>query len=72
MLLDALSTRNVIASCDVVSLSDKYYVAVIDHLGELGIVGGATYDAVILYAGIKTGVDRVVTLNEKDFRKVYP
>jgi predicted nucleic acid-binding protein len=64
--------QNVIASCDVVPLSDKDYAVVIDHLGELGIVGGATYDALILYAAIKAGVDRVVTLNEKDFRKVYP
>lgn len=64
--------QNVITSCEVVSLTDKDYAAVIAHLSELGIVGGATYDALILYAGIKTDVDRVVTLNEKDFRKVYP
>jgi hypothetical protein len=38
----------------------------------LNIVGGATYDALILYAGIKVGVDLVVTLNEKDFRRIYP
>ena len=64
--------RNVLDSCDVVSLSKEDYVTIMDHLSELGIMGGVTYDALILYAGIKTDVDRVVTLNEKDFRKVYP
>lgn len=67
-----LIEQNVISSCEVVPLSVEDYAAVIAHLSELGIVGGATYDALILYAAIKTGVDRVVTLNEKDFRKVYP
>lgn len=64
--------QNVIGSCDLVPLSDEDYATVIDHLSEAGIVGGATYDALILYAAMKTDVDRVVTLNEKDFRKVYP
>jgi len=64
--------QNVINSCNVVALSDKDYATVINHLSELGIAGGAIYDALIMYAGIKTDVDRVVTLNEKDFRKVYP
>jgi len=64
--------ENVIASCKVVPLSDEDYAAVIDHLSEMSIVGGVTYDALILYAAIKSSVDRVVTLNEKDFRKVYP
>jgi len=53
-------------------LSDKDYAAVIDHLSGLGIVGGATYDALILHAALKADADQVVTLNEKDFRRVYP
>jgi predicted nucleic acid-binding protein len=67
-----LILQDVIASCSVVPLSGEDYAAVINHLSQLGIAGGATYDALILYAAIKTDVDRVVTLNEKDFRKVYP
>lgn len=63
---------NVLDVCEVVSLSDKDYTAVIDHLSEEGIVGGATYDALILRAALKARADRVVTLNEKDFRRVYP
>jgi predicted nucleic acid-binding protein len=38
----------------------------------MGIVGGATYDALILYAALKADADQVITLNERDFRRVYP
>lgn len=68
----ALIRRNVLTVFEVVSLSDADYAAVIDHLSDLGIVGGATYDALILYAALKANVDQVATLNEKDFRRVYP
>ena len=47
-------------------------VAVVEHLSDTGIVGGATYDALILYAGLKADVDCVVTSNETDFRRIYP
>jgi predicted nucleic acid-binding protein len=67
-----LIKRNVLDVCEVVFLSDKDYVAVIARLSDLGIVGGATYDALILQAAVKANVDQVVTLNEKDFRRVYP
>lgn len=63
---------HVINLCSVISLSKEDYVTIMDHLCELGITGGVTYDALILYAGKKTDVDRVVTLNEKDFRRVHP
>jgi predicted nucleic acid-binding protein len=41
-------------------------------LAEIGVTGGATYDALILRAAANADVDMVVTLNEKDFRRVYP
>ena len=44
----------------------------IERLSDLGIVGGATYDALILHAASKANVDQVVTLDERDFRKVRP
>lgn len=64
--------HNVLSIFEVMFLSDKDYAAVIDHLSGLGIVGGATYDALILHAALKADADQVVTLNEKDFRRVYP
>ena len=44
----------------------------IEHLANLGIIGGAVYDGLIMYAAAKVEVDLIVTLNEKDFRRVYP
>jgi predicted nucleic acid-binding protein len=67
-----LIKRNVLDIFEVVYLSDEDYTAVIDHLSSLGIVGGATYDALILHAALKTDVEQVVTLNEKDFRRIHP
>jgi hypothetical protein len=46
--------------------------SIIKHLSEEGITGGVTYDAVILYTAITGKADRVVTLNEGDFRRLYP
>ena len=67
-----LIQQNVVNTCEVVFLSDKDYIAVIDHLSSLGVTGGATYDALILHAAVIANVDQIVTLNEKDFRRVYP
>ena len=53
-------------------MSEQDYVAIIDHLSESGIVGGVTYDALILHAALKANVERVITLNEKDFQRIYP
>jgi len=42
------------------------------HLSESNIVGGLTYDAVILYTAFKVEIDRIVTLNKRDFVRIYP
>jgi hypothetical protein len=63
---------NILGVCEVVSLSDADYAGVISHLASLGVTGGPTYDALILHAATKVEVDRITTLNEGDFRRVYP
>jgi len=67
-----LIKSNVLDKFEIVPLSGEDYTAVIDRLADLGIIGGATYDGLILHAASKADVDQVVTLNEKDFRRVYP
>jgi len=67
-----LIKSNVLGKFEIVPLSGEDYTAVIDHLADLGIIGGATYDGLILHAASKADVDQVVTLNEKDFCRVYP
>lgn len=63
---------NVLDTCEVVTLSDADYVTLLHHLAGLGIAGGAVYDALLLHAAWKAGVDQFVTLNAHDFRRVYP
>jgi hypothetical protein len=67
-----LIRENVLETCEVVSLSQQDYGSLIQHLADVGIIGGATYDALPLHAGWKADVDQVVTLNASDFRRVYP
>ena len=57
---------------EVVPLSAGDYARVIKQLAEHGIVGGATYDALIVQAAVKAGADQILTLNERDFRRVSP
>lgn len=61
-----LIRQNVLESCEIVPLSEEDYVAVIDHLSETGIAGGATYDA------LRADADRVLTLNPRDFQRIRP
>lgn len=63
---------NVFDLCKVAPLAAEDYRTVTRHLSEEGIIGGVTYDAIILYTAIKEKADRVVTLNESDFRRIYP
>ncbi|MEW6718153.1 MAG: VapC toxin family PIN domain ribonuclease [Chloroflexota bacterium] len=67
-----LIMRNIVDRLEVVVLSERNYLEAIGHLSDLGIVGGATYDALILHSAAKADVNRAVTLNERDFRRVYP
>jgi predicted nucleic acid-binding protein len=67
-----LIQRNVLETCEVLVLAAADYVGLLNHLADLEIAGGAAYDAVLLHAAWKAGVDQVITLNADDFRRVYP
>jgi predicted nucleic acid-binding protein len=71
-IANKLIHQDVFDICEVVTLSDQDYKSVIKHLSESNIVGGVTYDAVILYTAFKVEIDRIVTLNKKDFVRIYP
>jgi len=61
VIAQQLIRSNVLDVFEVVSLSDEDYAAVVDRLSALGIIGGATYDALILQAASKANVDQIVT-----------
>jgi hypothetical protein len=67
-----LIEQEILKIFEVVALSEMDYRTVVRRLVELGIMGGATYDALATQAGAKANVDCVVTLNAKDFRRVHP
>jgi len=56
----------------VVALDTGDYTAVLEAAAQNGIAGGAVYDALIAKAADLARVDHLVTLNLKDFRRVWP
>jgi len=56
----------------IVSLTSSEYIATVRHLSEIGLSGGAVYDALIVKAAQKAGADRIVTFNVNDFKRVWP
>lgn len=67
-----LIRENVLTTFEVIALSEQDYRSVLESLSRRGITGGATYDALIAHAASKAAVDQLVTLNEKDFSRIYP
>jgi predicted nucleic acid-binding protein len=67
-----LILENVRKIAKVVPLSVSDYEATIERLAELGISGGAVYDALIARAAEKSDAERLLTLNASDFERVWP
>ena len=63
--------RNVEDTAKIVTLTVAEYGEVLDRMTKLGLSGGVVYDALIARAAEKAGVDRLVTLNAADFRRVW-
>ncbi len=67
-----LIRENVLGSFEIVGLSPADYMAILEDLHQRNLVGGVTYDALIMYAAIKAGVDKVITVNGRDFLRLFP
>lgn len=67
-----LINESILSKVSVVSLTSSEYIATVKHLSDLGLSGGAVYDALIVKAAVKSGADRVVTFNMNDLRRVWP
>lgn len=66
-----LIDENVVKSARIISLSVADYRMAVKRSAEIGIVGGATYDALIARAAEKSGAGRLLTLNPDDFKRVW-
>jgi len=67
-----LIQRDVIETCQVIALSTDDYGTLLDHVASLELAGGVVYDALLLHAAWIADVDKVATLNPRDFRRAYP
>lgn len=64
--------ENIESVATVVALSGDDYAQVLNRIADLGLAGGVVYDALAVRAAQKARVARVFTLNESDFRRVWP
>ena len=64
--------ENICAEAKVVSLGVRDHDAVLDRMADLGLTGGTIYDAIIVQSALKANADRLLTLNGRDFRRVWP
>ena len=65
-----LITENILPIFEIVSLESDDYQFVLEKLALADIRGGAVYDALIVYAGMKANADQIVSLNQRDFLRV--
>jgi predicted nucleic acid-binding protein len=63
---------NVETSAKIISLSPSDYKDTVKHMSELGLTGGIIYDALIVKAAQKSGVERLLTFNADDFIRLWP
>jgi predicted nucleic acid-binding protein len=64
--------RDILDILEVVPLSGGDYREVINQLAQMGIPGGAIYDALIVHAARVAGAEQIVTLNQTDFQRIAP
>lgn len=63
---------NVESTARIVALSAADYGAVLRDMAHSGVTGGAIYDALIVQAAQKSGVERLLTFNANDFSRIWP
>lgn len=68
--LAAEAIERALTRFEVVELNREDYRLAVQRLGELGIQGGAIFDALIAEAALKAQVDELITLNPKHFLRL--
>jgi hypothetical protein len=67
-----LIKENVIASFEIIKYSSDDYIRLLDELAAGNIIGGASYDGLILYAARQIKIDKILTLNINYFIRIAP
>jgi len=63
---------NIVQLFEIVDLSIQDYLSLLKHLVDADLKGGIVYDAIILTTAKKVEVDQIITLNKKDFVRIFP
>lgn len=67
-----LIEERVMPTTTTLTLDPGVYKAALTRVTRLGMKGGIIHDAVILECGLGHQIDRVVTLNGRHFRRLWP
>lgn len=67
-----LFLETILERLNVITLSPVDYVAAIREAAEIGIEGGAVYDALLGACAVKANVDVLYTWNARDFSRLSP
>jgi len=70
LLAQRLIDNNLQAVASIVPLTIADYRNTIRRMAEMGLSGGSVYDALIATVGRRLSVDKLLTLNADDFRRV--
>jgi len=72
LVAQRLIDNNLQPNARIVALTDADYWNTIQSMAEMGLPGGTVYDALIAIVARRLSVDRLLTLNADDFRRVWP
>jgi len=72
MLAQRLIETNLETLARIVPLTTGDYRTTIETMSRLGLSGGTVYDALIAAVARRLSVDKLLTLNADDFRRVWP
>jgi predicted nucleic acid-binding protein len=69
-LAKRLIDHNIKRIAKIESLTPNEYISLIDSLSSRDLKGGVVYDALIFECAKKHKVDKIITLNPKDFMRI--
>jgi predicted nucleic acid-binding protein len=61
-----------LARTRIVALDGPRYWLLVRRAADDGIAGGRTYDALVVACAVRARVDRLLTLNRRDFEPIVP
>ncbi|HLF66243.1 MAG TPA: PIN domain-containing protein [Gammaproteobacteria bacterium] len=54
----------------IITLTTQDHWKLLTHLVAQGLMGGVSYDGLLCQAALKAGVDKILTFNQKDFKRL--